>query len=173
MKYFWGLIFVVSFQLLLGHDNSASTEIDYQGHVQSQPVVSFQETSGQKVLAHNFSYVEKAGEWLSGQQNKGTGLLRSYDMPGDCMAWTYDQGAGIIALLAAGDPNTARQCADGMIAIRRGPDQDPNHVWVDGYDSVSGEEVAKSIAVGPNAWMGLALLKLHEVCGDNKYLSAA
>ncbi len=173
MKHFWGFIFVVLFQLLLGHDNSVSTEIDYQGPVQSQPMVSLQETSGRKVLAHSLSCVEKAGEWLRGQQNKGTGLLRSYDMPGDCMAWTYDQGAGIIALLASGDPNTARQCADGMIAIRRGTDQDPNHVWVDGYDSVSGEEVAKSIAVGPNAWMGLALLKLHEVCGDNEYLSAA
>ena len=169
MKHFSGLIFVVSFQLLLGHNNSASAEIDYQGNVQRQPMARFQETSGYNVIAPNCSRVQKAREWLRGQKNKGTGLLRSYDTPGDYMAWTYDQGAGIIALLAVDDVNTAKQCANGMMAIRH----DPNHAWVDGYDSSDGHEVAKSIAVGPNAWMGLALLKLYQVTENDKYLSAA
>jgi hypothetical protein len=143
-----------------------------------QPLSTTTFSSGNSVGA-NFEGVvsvyeaDVAGEWLRNQQNAETGLLRSYDMPGDRMAWTYDQAAGILALLAVGDTNTATKCADGMLAIRRGPNQDPKGVWVDGYDSSDGKKVAKSIAVGPNAWMGLALLKLYEVSDSNEYLAAA
>ena len=43
-------------------------------------------------------------------------------------------------VVSCGDPNTAQKCVDGMMGIRR----EPNQVWVDGYDSVSGEEVLKT-----------------------------
>jgi len=59
-----------------------------------QPMTKCQETSPQRVIAQQCSCVEKASEWLRGQQNEGTGLLRSYNTPGDRMAWTYDQAAG-------------------------------------------------------------------------------
>ena len=119
-------------------------------------------------VAQNCSRVEKACEWLQGQQNDTTGLLRSYGSKEDHMAWTYDQAVGIIALLYCGDSDTAKRCADGMMKIARDPNQ-----WVDGYHSDSGAEAAEAVAVGPNAWMGLALLKLYHVSGDDKYLSAA
>ncbi|GAH87937.1 unnamed protein product, partial [marine sediment metagenome] len=56
--------------------------------------------------------VERAYRWLCYQQEKKTGLVRSYDMPDDMSAWTYDQAVAIIALLATGDVDAARRCAD-------------------------------------------------------------
>jgi hypothetical protein len=175
MKRFWGHVFVVLFQFLLVPNNSASAKINCEGSVPRQPMAKLQEISSQKVIIQKSSGVQQAAEWLRGRQNGETGLLRSYDMPGDCKAWTYDQAAGIIALLDVNDVNTAKRCVDGMLAIWREPNDSncPSHVWVDGYDSVSRNEEANSIAVGPNAWMGLALLRLYGATGNNKYLSAA
>jgi hypothetical protein len=84
--------------------------------------------------------VELACEWIINQQDPLTGLFRSYDMPGDLSAWTYDQAVGIISLLDCGDPNSEIRCADGMLAIAREPNQ-----WVDGYDSTNQAEIAQSV----------------------------
>ena len=169
MKIYWKFFFVVSFQLLLIRNNSALAENNYKKDDLYQPRSCHQVISGQKIITQEYSPAEKAGEWLRRQQNSETGLLRSYNMPGDYKAWTYDQAVGILTLLAIGDPNTAKQCADGMIAVRREPD----HVWEDFYQSDGGEKDENPTAVGPNAWMGLALLKLYEVTDDGEYLSAA
>ncbi|MDD5063752.1 MAG: hypothetical protein PHQ35_03195 [Phycisphaerae bacterium] len=153
----------------------ASSQISFAEDLSHQPVPDSRKASLQQVLTHYPSHVAKAGEWLRGQQNDVTGLLRSYNMPGDWKAWTYDQAMGTIALLAVGDVDTAKQCIDGMLAVRRDTN-DTNcltHVWVDGYNSSNGNEEANSIAVGPNAWMGLALLRLYQVTMDSNYLSAA
>ncbi len=117
--------------------------------------------------------VEKAGEWLRGQQNPVTGLLRSYDMPGDYMAWTYDQAVGIIAFLDINDINAAVRCGDGMLAVRVQCIEGPDNVWADGYNSVDGTQGAAAIAAGPNAWMGLAMLRLYGATGQERFLSAA
>ena len=110
-----------------------------------------------------------AYRWLSCQQDKSTGLLHSYDIPGDETAWTYDQGLAIIAFLAVGDVFAARDCADAMLDIR-----DKNYqVWADSYNVCSGKTVAKPLAVGPSAWMGLALLRLYKVTKEPKYLTAS
>jgi len=110
-----------------------------------------------------------ASKWFRNQQGIKTGLLRSYNMPGDKAAWTYDQAVGIIALLAVGDVEAATRCADAMLRLRDAK----YRAWADGYDSASLEVKAKPIAVGPNAWMGLALLKLFQTTKDQRYLSAA
>jgi len=153
----------------------ASTQFSCEEDVSYQPIPACQRTSLQWVVTQQPSHVEKAGEWLRGQRNEATGLLRSYNMPGDHMAWTYDQAMGAIALLAVGDVNTAKECIDGMLTIRRDTNDTncPTHVWVDGYNSSDGNEEANSIAAGPNAWIGLALLRLYKVTDDSNYLSAA
>jgi uncharacterized protein YyaL (SSP411 family) len=115
------------------------------------------------------SRITEAKQWLKNQQDINTGLFRSYDMPGDSAAWTYDQAVGIMALLAVKNEEAAKCCADAMLKIR----DNQYHVWADGYDSASLEVKAKPIAVGPNAWMGLALLKLYQTTKNEKYLSAA
>ena len=126
--------------------------------------------SSAKTLSRaNSSSVVKAHNWLNSQQNPKTDLLCSYDTLGDNMAWTYDQAVGIIALLVVGDEKAATRCANTMLKIR----DSQYRAWADGYDSASLEVKAKPIAVGPNAWMGLALLKLYRTTKNEKYLSAA
>jgi len=122
-----------------------------------------------KPVVANQEGVLKACQWLKGQQKPRTGLIRSYDMPGDTTAWTYDQAVAIIALVSVGDIDAARHCTDAMLQVR-----DMQHrAWTDGYDSETREVKAEPIAIGPNAWMGLALLKLYQTTDKGVYLSAA
>lgn len=107
--------------------------------------------------------------WLKLQQVSSTGLIRSYDIPGDFTALTYDQAVAIIAFLAIGETNAARDCADAILRLR----DKKLKAWADIYDSNTRKVVAKPIAVGPNTWMGIALLKLYLVTNQKKYLSAA
>src|SRR3990170_4728276 len=44
-----------------------------------------------------------AHQWIVRCQSPKTGLVRSYDMPGNQTAWTYDQALAIRGLLAVGD----------------------------------------------------------------------
>jgi hypothetical protein len=113
--------------------------------------------------------VELAHRWLREQQNPKTGLLRSYDIPGDGSAWTYDQAVGTLALLAAGDTATATRCADAMLQLRDAKHQ----AWADGHDSETKRVTSAPVAVGPNTWMGLAFLGLHRATSQTKYLAAA
>ena len=122
-------------------------------------------------------------QWIRRQQNPRTGLFTSYDMPGDTTAWTYDQALAIKALLAGGgqsDVLAAVGCAAAMLSIR----DSGHHVWSDAYSAVglkrkvqvevdrkdsyirwrwraAGDVRARPRGVGPNAWMGLALLDLY------------
>jgi hypothetical protein len=113
--------------------------------------------------------VQAAGKWLVKQQNPKTGLVRSFEMPGNHMAWTYDQAVSIVAFLSAGNTRSAVRCGNTMLRLRLTSDK----VWTDGYDSRTGEIKAKAIAGGPNAWMGLAMLNLHRMTSDKRYLNAA
>jgi len=115
------------------------------------------------------SVVSQASRWLKSQQDTKTGLLRSFDKLGDRSAATYDQAVGIIAFVAVGDVDPARHCADGMLRIR----DDKYRMWADIYDSGTGQVKVKPIALGPNAWMGIALLDLYQSTKEQKYLSAA
>jgi hypothetical protein len=98
-----------------------------------------------------------------------SGLLRSYDVAGDYTAWTYDQAVAIIALAYCGDTKTAQISADAMLKLR----DKKLKAWADGYDIRTGGVTAKAIAVGPNAWMGIALLRLYLITNENRYLEAA
>jgi hypothetical protein len=90
-------------------------------------------------------------------------------MPSDMAAWTYDQAIGIIALTAVGNIKAASKCADAMLGIR----DKQYKAWADGYNSQTKEVIAEAIAVGPNAWMGIAMIKLYQTTKNEKYLSAA
>ncbi len=107
--------------------------------------------------------------WLRGQQYAKTGLLRSYDIPGNRAAWTYDQALAILAFLEVDDTRAATRCANGMLTVRDGN----LGVWADGYDVATGSVTAKPVAAGPNAWMGLAMLALHGKTREEKYLKAS
>jgi hypothetical protein len=111
----------------------------------------------------------KSYRWLMDQQDVKTGLIHSYDMPGDSSALTYDQAVAIITLLAVGETETACRCADAILCLR----DKKLKAWADIYDSNTKKVLAKPIAVGPNAWMGIALLKLYLATNQKKYLSAA
>jgi hypothetical protein len=119
--------------------------------------------------ANNQRIAEKACKWLRSQQTPETGLVRSYNSPSDNIAMTYDQALAINALLAVNEINFARQCADAMLEIR----DTKFNAWTDGYNVCTARPEAKSIAVGPNAWMGIALLHLYQFTKEQKYLSAA
>ncbi len=123
---------------------------------------------GQNAL-YESSNNSRLSQWIIKQQNSKTGLFRSYDMPGDYTAWTYDQAIAIIALNAGGHTKTAKTCADKMLKLR----DKKLKAWADGYHAGTGQVTARPVAVGPNAWMGIALLRLHVVTHEIKYLTAA
>lgn len=107
--------------------------------------------------------------WVSSQQHRVTRLMRSYAMPGDHRAWTYDQAIAIIYFIEAGLTTRAVRCADALLRLR-----DARYdAWHDAYDARNGEVAARAVAVGPNAWMGIALLRLHRTTGNQAYLRAA
>jgi len=113
--------------------------------------------------------LEMAYKWLIRQQDSKTNLLYSYDIPSDKTAWTYDQAIGIISFMVVGDISAAEDCADAMVKIR----DKKYSLWADSYDVRTGEVLSKPIAIGPNAWMGLALVQLYATTGKNEYLTAA
>ncbi len=113
--------------------------------------------------------ITKPYSWIKSQQDSETGLFHSYDMPGDENAWTYDQAMAIIALTSSSDTKIAEKCADRMLKLR----DKKFKAWADGYHAGTGIITARPIAVGPNAWMGIALLRLHLVTQEPKYLTAA
>lgn len=117
----------------------------------------------------NYNTEMKTADYLKEQQNSQTGLFRSYDMPGDYTAWTYDQAITIITLNSLDETDASQNCADGMLKIRN----KKLKAWADGYHAGSRAITAKPIAVGPNAWMGIALLRLHLFTNKTKYLAAA
>jgi hypothetical protein len=126
--------------------------------------------------------VEMAYNWLRCQQEKRTKLVRSNSVSGDSRSWvydpdidfdntgwTYDQALAIIIFVIVGDIDAATDCADAMLKVR---DKEYN-AWSDGYNVCTAKVEAPPLAVGPNAWMGLALLRLYEVTKEHKYLLAA
>ncbi len=131
------------------------------------------------------------GQWLLWAQHSDTHLLRCYGRRRHTISWTYDQAIGIKALLAVGDVSAGASCAEAMLRIRNRE----RRAWADAYDTISsglpigpvlyGHQrilfmgrnrivtKAGAIAVGPNAWMGLALLDLYQVTKRERYLDAA
>lgn len=157
-------------QIILALSETALGEVN---DPKSLPLKSMTKTISvltERTLSGKHQSAEQGHKWLRSQQGK-TGLIRSYNVRGDDSAWTYDQALAIIAFLTVGDVSSARRCADSMLKIR-GRDKECK-AWADGYNICTTEAQAKSVAVGPNAWMGLALVKLYEATKEYKYLSAA
>jgi len=113
--------------------------------------------------------VERAATWLAGQQHPKTRLIRSFSGTLDKNAVTYDQAIAIIALSHAGRLKNAERCANAMLALR---DADLR-AWADAYDWATTEVTTPAYAAGPNGWMGMALVTLHRLTGETRYLAAA
>jgi hypothetical protein len=139
--------------------------------VMLQPVGCMAEQRGSAEAAEAASRqrVSIACRWLRGQQDPRTGLLRSYNPSCDDAAATYDQAVAIISFLLIGDTASAIRSADTMLRLSDAA----HHVWPDGYDAATAEVRAGAIAVGPAAWMGLALLRLYQATKQDEYLAAA
>lgn len=155
MENVFRLLVLTVIQLLFAITPSISAEVNDKHSIPAQFIKNPQ--------------VEKGYNWLRCRQDSKSHLIFSYDMPGDKTTWTYDQAIAIMAFLAVGDVSTAQLCADSMLKIR---DEEFN-VWADSYNVCTSEVLAKPMAVGPNAWMGMALLQLYEVTKKQKYLSAS
>ncbi len=113
--------------------------------------------------------IAKACRWICTQQDPRTQLFRSYDTPGDHIAWSHDQASAIRALAAADNIQAASRCADAMLGIRH-----PEHrVWVAAHNSATLAVEYHSISIGTNTCLGLALLDLYRHTRQEAYLSAA
>jgi hypothetical protein len=116
-----------------------------------------------------------------------------FDLANATTAFTYDQAMAIMALLAAGDVPSARRLGDALVyaqghdrfyhdgrlrnAYLAGPTGE-GMVKLPGYWNVQAGEwyedpYQDGAATGNNAWAGVALLRLFDASGDQKYAAAA
>jgi hypothetical protein len=97
----------------------------------------------------------------------GTGarLVASYE--GNPAAWSYDQGLAVIALLAAGERDSAEAILSGLERV-----QSPNGEWVFAYYTRTGDPATFEFYSGTQAWVLLGFLAHWETTGSERFRPA-
>lgn len=119
---------------------------------------------GQKV-------VDKFYEWLLTHQNRQTGLIVSFEGDGDIRHWgfTYDQALAAMVFVRFGDYERARTIFD----FYRRAEKIDGGAWINAYDVSAGDAAEYIAHVGPNVWLGLAVLQYTRLTKDQSYLDIA
>jgi hypothetical protein len=145
-------------------DLSDLKEKSVQVEQEAGEALSAASTLGKKV-------VDKFYEWLSTHQNNRTGLVVSFEGDENIRNWgfTYDQALASMVFVRFGAYDRAREIFD----FYRRAEKIDNGAWTNAYDVSDGRAAEYIAHVGPNVWLGLAVLQYTRRTGDKAYLDIA
>ncbi len=114
---------------------------------------------------------DKLYRWLCVHQNGLTGLVTSFEGDDDVKDWsfTYDQALAAIVFTYHGEPDRAKKIFD----FYRRAEKIDGGAFVNAYYASTGEPAEFVGHVGPNVWLGLAVLQYTQKTGDGQYLGIA
>jgi hypothetical protein len=109
--------------------------------------------------------------WLRVHQNRKTDLVASYegDRALNDIAFTYDQSLAAQTFLLYGDNERARSMLDFF--KRRSEEEEMG--FLNAYEVNSGAATEYKAHVGPNIWLGIALMQYMHRTGDERYTGLA
>src|SRR5574344_158989 len=109
--------------------------------------------------------------WIKNSQSIKTGLIGSYegDRELEHISFTYDQALCIYILIERKDFDKAKNLIDFF--VNRANKTTDGFAFFNAYSKNSGSVMEWIAHVGPNAWLGMAMLKYIEKSNDKKYLS--
>ena len=128
-------------------------------------------TKAQEAVVLEKKVSEKLCHWLAVHQNTRTGLLPSFEGDADTNDWafTYDQALAAIAFTDQGAADLAQRILDFYL---HAPSMDDGG-FANAYYASSGDVAEFMAHVGPNTWLGLAILQYTNKTKDKKYLDLA
>jgi len=119
-----------------------------------------------EVVTANPTVTQQAATWIRDQQ-KPSGLLKSWQEESADDAWLYDQALGLI-VLSETDCSRAAQLAAKLRAL-----QNEDGSWYAGYDYSTTLPITTSKPVGANAWTVYALRHYCWMCNESMACQAA
>jgi hypothetical protein len=135
---------------------------------QVQVETDVQEKAGEASLLKQ-QILDKLRRWLDTHQNNATGLVASFEGSQDTGDWafTYDQALAAMVFINKGDEARARRIFDFYLTAEK---MDGGGM-ANAYYASSGDVAEYIVHVGPNVWMGLAMLQYAHQTKDMKYLA--
>ncbi|MCX5709441.1 MAG: PilZ domain-containing protein [Candidatus Omnitrophica bacterium] len=114
---------------------------------------------------------QKLYDWLKVHQNPRTGLVMSFEGDGDVSGWafTYDQSLVAQAFTYFGDLDRAKKILDyyaDHATRQRG-------LFLNAYYVTDGTSAEYTAHIGPNIWLGIALMQYMNKARTNEYLGLA
>jgi predicted nucleic acid-binding Zn-ribbon protein len=110
-------------------------------------------------------------KWIKNHQNTETGLVVSYEGDRDLKEWafTYDQSLACQCFILIGDQDRAERIFN--FYKRRAEKKDGG--FTNAYDAYTGSVIEYTVHVGPNIWLGIAMLQYINKFKDEQFLSVA
>ena len=110
-------------------------------------------------------------KWVKNHQNTATGLVVSYEGDRDLKEWafTYDQTLACQCFVLMGDQDRAEKLLD----FYRNKAEKKEGSFANAYDAYNGPILEYTVHVGPNVWLGIAILQYINKFKDEKFLPTA
>lgn len=117
------------------------------------------------------SVLHQMGDWIQSHQNLKTGLVASFegDVKLEDWAFTYDQALACQVFLLFGENERAAR----TLSFFESKAEASEGVYFNVYDAADGRPIERQIIVGPNLWIGIAVLQYTKQTQDNRYLPMA
>ncbi len=126
---------------------------------------------GQKKSILAKANFDKIYRWLAARQNRHTGLVTSFDGPGEGagLAFTYDQSLALQVYINFSDFERAKAMLDFFSRKAK----KAGGFFVNAYRYDDGSPAVPEASYGPNIWMGIAVCQYTKKSGEDKYLRLA
>ncbi len=126
---------------------------------------------GQKKPILEKANLDKIYRWLAVRQNRRTGLVISFDGPGEDfgLAFTYDQSLVLQTYVNFSDYERAK----AMLEFFSRKAKKDGGLFVNAYRYDNGNPALPIVSCGPNIWLGLAVCQYTKKVGEDKYLHLA
>ncbi len=114
---------------------------------------------------------DKLYRWIAAHQNTNTGLVTSFEGAQDVSDWafTYDQALAAMVFTKTGDISNARRIFEFYYHAQR---SDAGGFF-NAYYASTGDASEYIAHVGPNIWLGLAVLQYAKMTDDRRYIKIA
>jgi len=109
--------------------------------------------------------------WVKNRQNKLTGLVVSYtsDKGLEDWAFTYEESLASQSFILMGDQRNAQEIFD----FYKEKAKKIHGGFANAYDAYTGLVLEEDVSIGPNIWLGIAILQYTNKFKDKEYVSLA